>query len=92
MSEVPSDFPSKFQTFLDVCVKEAPEARGATFAVAEETSEADGQKVHIFTALIGWTSVEKHMAFRETDTFKDNVGPVRSDKVVKRGMVHIAFQ
>lgn len=36
----------------------------------------DGEKGSLFFALIGWGSVGEHVAFRETDGFKENVGLV----------------
>lgn len=41
-------------------------------------------------ALIGWTSVEGHQRFRETDAFKSSIGPMRTlPGLVKMSVCHI---
>ncbi|KLU85423.1 hypothetical protein MAPG_04449 [Magnaporthiopsis poae ATCC 64411] len=41
-------------------------------------------------ALIGWTSVEGHQRFRETDAFKGSIGPLRTlPGLVKMSVCHI---
>ncbi|KAI3401966.1 hypothetical protein diail_3940, partial [Diaporthe ilicicola] len=50
----------------------------------------EGQKGSIFTGMIGWTSIDAHMQFRETDTFKDNIHLLRElEGVVKMTMFHV---
>ena len=62
-------------------------------AVAGETLEdveIDGTTGKGLAIILGWTSVEAHMAFRETDIFKDNVGVFRTG-VQKSSMKHVAL-
>jgi hypothetical protein len=66
--------------------------QGLTTGWAEETPEVDGQKTHVYMGLIGWTSVEEHMAYRESDAFTQNVSAIRAPTVIKRTMVHVKFQ
>jgi hypothetical protein len=47
-------------------------------------------KAKAITALLGWESREKHLAFRETEVFRENIGLLRENN---RGaeMFHIPF-
>lgn len=50
----------------------------------------EGQKGSLLTAMIGWPSIDTHIQFRETDTFKDNIHLLRGiEGVVKMTMFHI---
>jgi len=49
-----------------------------------------GAKSTAFTAAIGWESVEAHTKFRETEAFKEVIGPVRA-KVTGAQMRHVKF-
>lgn len=52
---------------------------------------AEGQTGSLFVTLIGWSSVDAHMKFRETDVFKENVGLLRGlEGLLKIDMFHIA--
>ncbi|KFY57237.1 hypothetical protein V496_06511 [Pseudogymnoascus sp. VKM F-4515 (FW-2607)] len=53
----------------------------------------EGQTGSVLAAFIGWTSIDAHMEFRETEAFKDNVGLLRRmDGVVKLAMFHVSCQ
>lgn len=53
-----------------------------------ESGEEEGGT--LFLALIGWGSVEEHMAFRETDVFKQHVGLISDmEGCVKLDMFHL---
>jgi hypothetical protein len=54
--------------------------------------EVDGKQTHVYMGIIGWTSVEEHMAYRESDAFTQNVSAIRAPTVIKRTMVHVKFQ
>ena len=56
--------------------------------------EDDGEKTaatgSLFIALIGWGTVDEHMAFRETEEFKENVDLITGmEGCVKLDMFHI---
>lgn len=42
------------------------------------------EKARMYQALIGWQSVEAHMSFRETQSFKDNIHHLRAAKDLKK--------
>ncbi|KAK8105187.1 uncharacterized protein PG998_004594 [Apiospora kogelbergensis] len=44
--------------------------------VAEER-EAKDEKVRVLVVAIGWKSVEAHMQYRDTDTFRESIGMIR---------------
>lgn len=68
----------------------ADSAKGFAAGLSHEEMEGEGGKGKIGVIVIGWPSVEEHMAFRETSVFKDNVGMLR--KGVKGAeMRHVAF-
>ena len=46
--------------------------------ITHETLEKEGVKGKAAVLLIGWQSREAHMAFRETQSFKDNIHLLRS--------------
>lgn len=53
----------------------------------------EGQSGSVLAAFIGWTSIDAHMEFRETEPFKDNVGLLRRmEGVVKLAMFHVSCQ
>ena len=60
--------------------------------VAEEQDDPkSGDKAKVYVCLIGWTSVDSHMRFRETQTFKDHIHLLRGAKDLKNVvMVHVA--
>lgn len=50
----------------------------------------DGQTGSLLIALIGWPNIDAHMKFRETDTFKENVGLLRGlEGLLKLTMFHV---
>lgn len=52
-----------------------------------------GQVGAIQVAFIGWTSIEAHMKFRETDLFKENVQSIRSmEGMLSRTVFHVSCQ
>ena len=42
------------------------------------SSSTDGEKGHAYINVIGWESKEKHMQFRQTQVFKDNIHLLRT--------------
>lgn len=57
----------------------------------QEHKEVDGKTI-LWLSLLGWDSVEAHMAFRETDAFKDNVHLMRPDFKKASTLHHVKFQ
>lgn len=56
----------------------------------QEHGEVPGGKAKVFAAFLGWTSVEAHLKFRETELFKEHVGALR-DGPKGFKVVHVAF-
>ena len=52
---------------------------GAAYGVTHEEVEYKGVKGKAAVVVIGWESVEAHMSFRETQTFKENIGLLRGE-------------
>lgn len=60
--------------------------------VAEELDLPGGsEKGKAYVMLIGWTSVDSHMKYRETQSFKDNIHLLRGAKDLKNlAVFHVA--
>jgi quinol monooxygenase YgiN len=54
-------------------------AGASAFGITHEEVEYKGVKGKAAVIAIGWTSKEAHMSFRETQTFKENIGLLRGD-------------
>ncbi|KAJ9611489.1 hypothetical protein H2200_004673 [Cladophialophora chaetospira] len=81
--------------FGSIVKRDWPETRGAASGwVAEELDDPkSGEKSKVYVVLIGWPSVESHMKYRETQSFKDNIHLLRGPKELKNVvMVHVASQ
>jgi hypothetical protein len=61
--------------------REAAEAGylGIAYGITHEEVEYKGVKGKAAVIAIGWKSVEAHMSFRETQTFKENIGLLRGE-------------
>ena len=61
--------------------REAAEAGylGIVYGITHEEVEYKGVKGKAAVIAIGWKSVEAHMSFRETQTFKENIGLLRGE-------------
>jgi len=69
------------------------ECKGAAggWAVEELDDPKSGDKAKVYVELISWPSVESHMKYRETQSFKDNIHLLRGGKDLKNVvMVHVA--
>ena len=63
---------------------------GAAVGVTHEEIEREGVKGKGLVIAIGWASVDAHMKFRETETFKENIDLLRTGaKEIE--MHHVAF-
>lgn len=90
--EAPANWLEGLEKFRSVMLKENSDGllgacAGTTY---ESDNEREGVKGKAAVLLIGWESVEKHMAFRETATFKDNVHLLRAG-VQKAEVHHVKF-
>lgn len=52
---------------------------GGAYGITHEEVEYKGVKGKAAVIAIGWTSKEAHMNFRETQTFKENIGLLRGE-------------
>lgn len=74
------------KALIAVLEKEASTYRATAGGWVEEDLVIPGtnEKAKAFVLLIGWTSVEAHMAFRETKAFAENVHFLRGAKDLKK--------
>lgn len=90
----PTDYSeSDQQTFVDgvkkvvsVIEKEAGTYTASAGGWIQEEIDIPGtsEKAKAYQAFIGWKSVEDHLAFRETQAFKDNIHHLRQAKDLKK--------
>nr|OQO25246.1 hypothetical protein B0A51_09370 [Rachicladosporium sp. CCFEE 5018] len=52
---------------------------GGALGVSYEESERDGVKGQVGVLVLGWESKVKHMEFRETSAFRENIGMLRGE-------------
>ncbi|KAK6443665.1 hypothetical protein LTR95_000492 [Oleoguttula sp. CCFEE 5521] len=52
---------------------------GGALGVSYEELERDGVKGHVGVLVLGWESKAKHMEFRETSAFRENIGMLRGE-------------
>ncbi|EXJ78459.1 hypothetical protein A1O1_08859 [Capronia coronata CBS 617.96] len=100
----PPDYSAEDEkTFREVNMKNllaavAENAKGfkdsASGWVVEELDLPDGSgKAKVFVALAGWESVQAHLNFRETQSFKDNIHWLRGAKDLKTlAVFHVPAQ
>jgi len=55
---------------------------GGAYGITHEVVEYGGVKGRAAVIAIGWTSKEAHMAFRQTETFMENIGLLRGEAKV----------
>jgi hypothetical protein len=86
-------FHENLKKFGSIVKSNWEECRGTAGGwVAEELDDPkSGNKAKVYVCLIGWKSVDSHMRFRETQSFKDNIHLLRGGKDLKNVvMVHVA--
>lgn len=92
-----ADFVAPWDEFARVAAENAKGIVGSAGAWAEEddvehASLKDvGGKGRVFLALIGWENVDAHMAYRETQSFKDSIVKLRA-LVSGIEMHHVEFK
>jgi hypothetical protein len=90
--DAPSDYLDGVHKFRDILEKEGSDGYlGAAIGITHEDNvEKDGHKGKGAVLIIGWESVLKHMAFRETSTFRDNIKYLRNGAKTLE-MHHVQF-
>jgi hypothetical protein len=76
---------TRVQKFAEIVKADTPEVKAIARGWAEEEVDIPGteEKGRVYTALIAWTSVQAHLDYRNTQTFKDNIHLLRGAKDVK---------
>lgn len=76
-----SDWLSNAAKAAEWLEKEASSAgyTGTAYGITHEEVEYKGVKGKAGVVIIGWKSKEAHMEFRETQTFKENIGLLRGE-------------
>ncbi|CAK4000932.1 Hypothetical predicted protein [Lecanosticta acicola] len=89
--EAPKDYLEKATRFLANNEGEKVDGYlGGAVGTTYEEIEREGVKGKGAVLVIGWSSVEAHMKFRETSTFKDNIQLLRQG-AQKISMNHVPF-
>ena len=66
------------EKFMDIGQKEGDmKITGWSYGLTHEELEKDGTKGIGAVLTIGWQSIDDHMAFRDTNAFKENIGLLR---------------
>jgi heme-degrading monooxygenase HmoA len=81
--------------FISVFEKEAKNYKGSATGWVEEDIDIPGtdEKGKAFVLLVGWTSVEAHQEFANTQAFKDNIHHIMGVKDMKKiEAVHTSFK
>ncbi|KAH7049244.1 hypothetical protein B0J12DRAFT_99219 [Macrophomina phaseolina] len=89
-----ADFAAPWEEFMRIAGEHAKGLLGWAGAWAEEEVEhgsLKGEKGKLFLALVAWESVDAHMAYRETQAFKESIVKVRA-LVSGVEMHHVDFQ
>jgi len=71
-----SSFESIWERFVDVLSKNSDGYLGNTGGWVVEDLAYEGQPGKAYVAAIGWESIQAHMAYRETQAFKDTISEV----------------
>lgn len=74
-------FESKYKQVIKITSENAEGFKGAVGGWVVEDVEYEGKKGKAFVGLVGWESVEAHMAYRETQAFKDNIHLLTEDSL-----------
>lgn len=89
-SQPNSDWLANAAKAADWLRKDAKGFLDIAYGITHETVEYQGVKGKAAVIAVGWESKEAHMAFRETGTFKENIGLLRGDsKAIE--MHHVAL-
>jgi hypothetical protein len=70
---------ARFQRFIDKGLNKCIDVKSISHGWGTENDfpvrggDEEGQKGTLFTAFIGWPSIDAHMKFRETPDYKENI-------------------
>ncbi|KAI9810843.1 MAG: hypothetical protein M1827_006050 [Pycnora praestabilis] len=80
-AEEQKKYEDSYNRFTELLSKESDGfvagSAGWSIEEVEHESVGEGNKAKVFVLTYGWKSVEAHMQFRETSTFKKNIGLLR---------------
>ena len=83
LSEKNEDYAANSRKFGEMIKTKADSCKGVSSGWIVEkvthSSLGDGEKGNAYINVIGWESKEKHMQFRETQDFKDNIHLLRTN-------------
>ena len=83
----------RVQKFFDVSSPISPTFKaydgGWVLEEVEHKSLGEGKKGRAFVGFLGWDSVQEHMDFRETETFKEHIPLIRTMGHVGIEMFHV---
>jgi len=89
----PTDALEGFAKFGELLKKEhIPGMLGSAAGLTDDEIEFEGVKGVAAVFVIGWESVDAHMAFQKTQAFKDNVALLPVTEAKKIEMHHTCFQ
>lgn len=89
---------SNIKQFIDKALTGYPEIKGVNYGWGVENDfpvrgGEEGQTGSILMAFVGWTSIDAHLKYQETDLYKENVHLLQSfEGVVGMKMIHINCQ
>ena len=85
-----SSFDEKWSSFRSTLEQHAEGFKASSAGWIVEELEYEGEKTKGFAIFTGWESVDAHMKYRDTEHFKESIGPLREGlKGVK--MHHVTF-
>jgi len=81
-----SKFVKNVNSFVFVLEKQAKNYRASAGGWVDEDIDIPGtdEKGKVYVLLVGWTSVEAHMEFRDTQAFKDSIHYILASKDLKK--------
>lgn len=88
-------FEARWAQFAQAITSDTPDVKAVSigWAVEELTIPGTEDKAKVFQAVIGWTTMQHHLDYRSSQTFKDNIPLLRGAKDVKSVSVfHITTQ
>ncbi|KAK3111519.1 hypothetical protein LTR53_013152 [Teratosphaeriaceae sp. CCFEE 6253] len=88
--EAPTDY-IETVVELDKALRDTEGYLGYAVGISHETVEKEGVRGKAAVLVVGWQSVEAHMALRHQPSFMETVKTLRSSSKVN-GMVHVRFR
>lgn len=80
-----------YTNFLHVIASYAEGFKGVAAGWIEEELQYEGNAATAFLAMLGWQSVEAHLAYRETKEFEESIGAI-VEGCKERVVHHVKFQ